>query len=79
MSGQLEAETFALALRDVYTFGPTFRAENSNTQRHAAEFWMIEPEIAFADLQDDMDLAEGMVKYVINLCIRTCSRRNGIL
>lgn len=66
VSGQLEAETFALALRDVYTFGPTFRAENSNTQRHAAEFWMIEPEIAFADLQDDMDLAEGMVKYIIN-------------
>ena len=66
VSGQLEAETFALALRDVYTFGPTFRAENSNTQRHAAEFWMIEPEIAFADLQDDMDLAEGMIKYIIN-------------
>ncbi|MGL4336123.1 MAG: asparagine--tRNA ligase [Turicibacter sp.] len=66
VSGQLEAETFALALRDVYTFGPTFRAENSNTQRHAAEFWMIEPEISFADLQDDMDLAERMVKYVIN-------------
>ena len=66
VSGQLNAETFALALRDVYTFGPTFRAENSNTQRHAAEFWMIEPEIAFADLQDDMDLAEGMIKYIIN-------------
>ncbi|HWI55033.1 MAG TPA: asparagine--tRNA ligase [Desulfobacteria bacterium] len=66
VSGQLEAETFALAFRDVYTFGPTFRAENSNTARHAAEFWMIEPEIAFADLQDDMRLAEEMVKYIIN-------------
>jgi len=66
VSGQLEAETFALALRDVYTFGPTFRAENSNTQRHASEFWMIEPEMAFADLADDMDMAEGMVKYIIN-------------
>jgi len=65
VSGQLEAEAFALAFRDVYTFGPTFRAENSNTARHAAEFWMIEPEIAFADLQDDMQLAEDMVKYVI--------------
>ncbi len=66
VSGQLSAETFAMAFRDVYTFGPTFRAENSNTPRHAAEFWMIEPEIAFADLQDDMSLAEDMVKYVIN-------------
>lgn len=65
VSGQLEAEVFALAFRDVYTFGPTFRAENSNTARHAAEFWMIEPEIAFADLEDDMNLAEEMVKYVI--------------
>jgi len=65
VSGQLEAEAFALAFRDVYTFGPTFRAENSNTPRHAAEFWMIEPEIAFADLQDDMDLAEQMIKSVI--------------
>lgn len=65
VSGQLEAETFALAFRDVYTFGPTFRAENSNTARHAAEFWMIEPEIAFADLEDDMRLAEDMVKFVI--------------
>lgn len=65
VSGQLEAEVFALAFRDVYTFGPTFRAENSNTARHAAEFWMIEPEIAFADLEDDMRLAEDMVKYVI--------------
>ena len=66
VSGQLEAEVFALAFRDVYTFGPTFRAENSNTARHAAEFWMIEPEIAFADLQDDMRLAEDMLKYVIS-------------
>lgn len=65
VSGQLSAETFALAFKDVYTFGPTFRAENSNTARHAAEFWMIEPEIAFADLNDDMDLAEDMLKFVI--------------
>ncbi|MBU5292745.1 asparagine--tRNA ligase [Anaerosalibacter bizertensis] len=66
VSGQLEAEAYALAFRNVYTFGPTFRAENSNTARHAAEFWMIEPEIAFADLNDDMDLAEDMMKYIIN-------------
>lgn len=66
VSGQLEAEAFALAFKDVYTFGPTFRAENSNTARHAAEFWMIEPEIAFADLADNMNLAEEMVKYLIN-------------
>ncbi|MGI6436011.1 MAG: asparagine--tRNA ligase [Syntrophomonadaceae bacterium] len=66
VSGQLEAEAFALAFHDVYTFGPTFRAENSNTARHAAEFWMIEPEIAFADLADAMHLAEAMVKYVID-------------
>jgi asparaginyl-tRNA synthetase len=65
VSGQLSAETFALAFGDVYTFGPTFRAENSNTTRHAAEFWMLEPEIAFADLNDDMDLAEDMLKYMI--------------
>ena len=65
VSGQLCAETFALAFRNVYTFGPTFRAENSNTGRHAAEFWMIEPEIAFAELCDDMELAEEMVKYVV--------------
>ena len=65
VSGQLNAETFAQAFRNVYTFGPTFRAENSNTARHAAEFWMIEPEIAFADLKDDMVLAESMLKYVI--------------
>lgn len=65
VSGQLEAETFALAFRNVYTFGPTFRAENSNTARHASEFWMIEPEVAFADLEDNMDLAEAMIKYII--------------
>ncbi len=65
VTGQLEAETFALAFKNTYTFGPTFRAENSNTTRHASEFWMIEPEIAFADLNDDMDLAEDMVKYII--------------
>ncbi len=66
VSGQLAAEAYALAFRNVYTFGPTFRAENSNTARHAAEFWMIEPEIAFADLSDDMELAEDMTKYIIN-------------
>ena len=65
VSGQLNGETFAQAFRNIYTFGPTFRAENSNTTRHAAEFWMIEPEIAFADLEDDMDLAEDMLKYII--------------
>ncbi len=65
VSGQLNGETFAMAFRNIYTFGPTFRAENSNTTRHAAEFWMIEPEIAFADLQDNMDLAEDMLKYII--------------
>ena len=66
VSGQLHVESFAMAFRDVYTFGPTFRAENSNTTRHASEFWMIEPEIAFADLEDDMDLIEDMVKYCID-------------
>lgn len=66
VSGQLNGETFACAFRNIYTFGPTFRAENSNTTRHAAEFWMIEPEIAFADLEDDMELAESMMKYVIS-------------
>ena len=66
VSGQLNGETYAMAFRNIYTFGPTFRAENSNTTRHAAEFWMIEPEIAFADLNDDMQLAEDMLKYVIN-------------
>ena len=66
VSGQLNGETYAMAFRNIYTFGPTFRAENSNTTRHAAEFWMIEPEIAFADLSDDMQLAEDMLKYVIS-------------
>ncbi len=66
VSGQLNGETFAMAFRNIYTFGPTFRAENSNTTRHAAEFWMIEPEMAFADLNDDMKLAEDMIKYIIN-------------
>ena len=66
VSGQLDVETFAHAFRNVYTFGPTFRAENSNTVKHAAEFWMIEPEICFADLNDDMDLAEDMIKYIIS-------------
>lgn len=66
VSGQLNGETYAMAFKNIYTFGPTFRAENSNTTRHAAEFWMIEPEMAFADLQDDMEVAESMIKYVIN-------------
>ena len=66
VSGQLNGETYAMAFKNIYTFGPTFRAENSNTTRHAAEFWMIEPEIAFADLKDDMMLAESMLKYVIS-------------
>jgi len=69
VSGQLNAETYAMAFRNVYTFGPTFRAENSNTTRHAAEFWMIEPEMAFADLDDDMELAEAMLKYVIRFVL----------
>lgn len=66
VSGQLNAEAYAQAFKNIYTFGPTFRAENSNTTRHAAEFWMLEPEMAFADLEDDMDVAEAMLKYVIN-------------
>ena len=65
VSGQLNGETYAMAFKNIYTFGPTFRAENSNTTRHAAEFWMIEPEMAFADLDDNMILAESMLKYVI--------------
>ncbi len=69
VSGQLEAELGALALGDVYTFGPTFRAENSNTARHLAEFWMIEPEMAFYDLEDDMDLAEEFIKYIIQYAL----------
>ena len=72
VSGQLEAECMAMAFGKVYTFGPTFRAEKSYTQRHAAEFWMIEPEIAFADLQDDMQLAEDMMKFVIRYVMDTC-------
>ncbi len=74
VSGQLEVETYAMAFSNVYTFGPTFRAEHSNTLRHAAEFWQIEPEIAFADLNDDMDLAEAMIKYVIKYILQTCSQ-----
>ncbi|MDK2822799.1 MAG: asparaginyl-tRNA synthetase [Clostridia bacterium] len=69
VSGQLNVETYCMAFKNVYTFGPTFRAENSNTARHAAEFWMIEPEIAFADLRDNMDLAEEMMKYIINYAL----------
>lgn len=69
VSGQLNGETYAMAFKNIYTFGPTFRAENSNTTRHAAEFWMIEPEIAFADLKDDMILAESMIKYIINFVL----------
>ncbi len=72
VSGQLNAEAYALAFRDVYTFGPTFRAENSNTVRHASEFWMIEPEIAFADLEDDMLLAEDLIKFCINYVMENC-------
>jgi asparaginyl-tRNA synthetase len=74
VSGQLSAESYALAFGDVYTFGPTFRAENSYTARHAAEFWMVEPEIAFADLEDDMELAEGMLKYVIAQVVEKCGQ-----
>jgi asparaginyl-tRNA synthetase len=72
VSGQLEGETYAMAFGKIYTFGPTFRAENSNTARHAAEFWMIEPEIAFADLNDDMALAWDMIKYIINHVLDNC-------
>ncbi|RJP86698.1 MAG: asparagine--tRNA ligase [Desulfobacteraceae bacterium] len=72
VSGQLEAEMFALALGDVYTFGPTFRAENSNTSRHAAEFWMVEPEMAFCDLSDDMDLAETFVRHLVTYALDHC-------
>ena len=73
VSGQLNGETYAMAFRNIYTFGPTFRAENSNTPRHAAEFWMIEPEIAFADLADDMDLARDMIKFVISYVMENCA------
>lgn len=73
VSGQLSAEMFCLALGDVYTFGPTFRAENSNTRRHAAEFWMIEPEMAFCDLQGNMDLGEALIKYLTSYVMRECT------
>jgi len=73
VSGQLEGETFATALSNIYTFGPTFRAENSHTSRHASEFWMIEPEIAFCDLEGDMDLAEEMLKYLANDALENCA------
>ncbi len=73
VSGQLEAETYAMALGKVYTFGPTFRAENSNTSRHLAEFWMIEPEVAFNDLDANMDLAEDFIKYVIQYALENCA------
>lgn len=72
VSGQLNVETYAFAFKNVYTFGPTFRAENSNTTRHAAEFWMIEPELCFADLKDDCDVAEAMLKFVINYVLEHC-------
>jgi len=72
VSGQLNGECFAMAYANIYTFGPTFRAENSNTQRHAAEFWMIEPEMAFADLEDDCNIAEEMVKYITKYVLETC-------
>src|SRR3954453_12643767 len=78
VSGQLEAEAFALALSKVYTFGPTFRAENSNTSRHANEFWMIEPEMAFTDLNGNMDLAEAIVKYLIRDILENCPDEIGL-
>ena len=73
VSGQLEGETFALAYKKIYTFGPTFRAENSNTKTHANEFWMIEPEIAFCDLNQDMDIMEDMLKYVVSYVLENCA------
>jgi asparaginyl-tRNA synthetase len=73
VSGQLEAETFAQAFKNVYTFGPTFRAENSNTTRHASEFWMIEPEMAFSDINDDMDLVEDMIKYIVKYILENAA------
>ncbi len=79
VSGQLDVENFAMAYSNVYTFGPTFRAEHSNTVRHAAEFWMIEPELAFADLSDDMDCAEAMVKYIIERVMNTCKEEINFL
>jgi asparaginyl-tRNA synthetase len=77
VSGQLEGEMFALAFSDIYTFGPTFRAENSNTARHASEFWMIEPEMAFADLADDADLAEEFIRYLCRFALEGCSEEMG--
>jgi asparaginyl-tRNA synthetase len=77
VSGQLEGELFAQAFSDIYTFGPTFRAENSNTPRHAAEFWMIEPEMAFADLSDDADLAEELVRYLCSFALEQCAEDMG--
>ena len=74
VSGQLEAEVYALALGKVYTFGPTFRAENSNTSRHLAEFWMIEPEMAFCDLEGDMETAEAFLKYLVDSVLRSLRR-----
>ena len=74
VSGQLEAENYACALSDVYTFGPTFRAENSNTTRHLSEFWMIEPEMAFADLNDDMDCSEKYLKYILKYVLDNCQQ-----
>ncbi len=74
VSGQLEAETFALAYKKTYTFGPTFRAENSNTKTHASEFWMIEPEIAFCDLEEDMNIMEDMIKYIVKYVLENCSK-----
>ena len=79
VSGQLNVETYAMAYGRVYTFGPTFRAEKSNTTRHAAEFWMIEPEMAFADLADNMDMAEAMVKYVIKYVMNSCKEEIAFL
>ncbi len=79
VSGQLNGETFAMAFKNIYTFGPTFRAENSNTTRHAAEFWMIEPEIAFADLTDDMELAEDMIKYIISYVLENAPEEMAFL
>ncbi len=79
VSGQLDAETFAQAFKNVYTFGPTFRAENSNTTRHAAEFWMIEPEMAFADLDDDMELAESLLKYMIGYVLENAPEEMNFL
>ena len=73
VSGQLQAETFALAYKKTYTFGPTFRAENSNTKTHANEFWMIEPEIAFCNLEEDMDIMEDMLKYVVKYILKNCN------